>query len=65
MDFSGRKNIGPERKPFIDLGKVLRKCFSVFFADDHNIFVTGKHPNTLTSIMNNVMVNVLEWLKLK
>ena len=45
-----------------DLPNVCKKCFSIFFADDSNLFVTGKDPNTLTTIMNNEMVNVVEWL---
>ena len=42
-----------------DLGNVSSVLFSLFFADDSNMFVSGKNPGDLVKIMNEEMTNKL------
>lgn len=46
-----------------DLSKVSNTIFTILFADDSNMFVSGKSPNDLVDIMNMEMVKVLNWLQ--
>ena len=46
-----------------DLASVSKKFFSVFFADDSNLFISGKNPDRLVEEMNKEKVYVTEWLK--
>ena len=46
-----------------DLAMVSDKIFSLLFADDSNMFLTGKDPNSLIDIMNEEMKKVIHWLK--
>ena len=36
--------------------------FSLLFADDSNMFLSGKNPNVLIDTMNTEIEKVLEWL---
>ena len=36
--------------------------FSLLFADDSNMFLSGKDPNVLIDTMNTETEKVLEWL---
>ena len=47
-----------------DLSGVSEKIFSVLFADDSNMFLSGKNPNDLTQTMNEEMEKVSDWLNL-
>ena len=47
-----------------DLADVSPKLFSIFFADDSNMFISGKNPDELIDIMNEEMVKIVDWLKL-
>ena len=38
--------------------------FALLFADDSNMFLSGKNPDDLIRIMNEEMVKVLDWLQL-
>ena len=46
-----------------DLANVSSVLFSLFFADDSNMFVSGKNPDDLVKIMNEEMIKVVDWLK--
>ena len=46
-----------------DLAHVSTKLFSLLFADDSNMFLTGKNPNELIQTMNTEIVNVVDWLR--
>ena len=46
-----------------DLTNVSSVLFSLFFADDSNMFVSGKNPDDLVKIMSEEMINVVDWLK--
>ena len=46
-----------------DLANVSSILFSLFFADDSNMFVSGKKPDDLVQIMNEEMIKVVDWLK--
>lgn len=46
-----------------DLSYVSSKLFSVLFADDSNMFLSGNNPNELIQLMNTEMVKVIDWLK--
>ena len=37
--------------------------FSLLFADDSNMFVSGKNPAELVNIMNAEMTKIVNWLK--
>ena len=47
-----------------DLASVSTKIFSLLFADDSNLFLSGKNPNDLINLMNEEISNVTEWLKI-
>ena len=38
--------------------------FSLLFADDSNMFQSGKNPDDLIKTMNDEMINVVDWLQL-
>ena len=44
------------------LANVSEKLFSLFFADDSNLFITGRNPNGLISELNTEIKLVTEWL---
>ena len=46
-----------------DLKNVSEFCFSVLFADDTNMFITGKDMNVLCNQLNEDLRNVQEWLQ--
>ena len=45
-----------------DLSSASEKLFSLFFADDSNLFLSGKDPEMLTAEMNIKIKGVTEWL---
>ena len=45
-----------------DLASVSDKLFSLLFADDSNMFITGKNVDNLVELMNIEMEKVIEWL---
>ena len=47
-----------------DLASVPAKFFSIFFADDSNLFLSGKNPDSIIEIMNEEIKNVNDWLTL-
>ena len=47
-----------------DLASVSSKIFTLLFADDSNLFLSGKNPNTLIETMNCEIDKVIEWLKI-
>ena len=46
-----------------DLASVSEFCFSVLFADDTNMFITGKDMNVLCRQLNEDLRNIQEWLQ--
>ena len=46
-----------------DLTSVSEYCFSVLFADDTNMFITGKDMDVLCHQLNADLRNVQEWLQ--
>ena len=46
-----------------DLAYASNTLFSLLFADDSNMFLTGKDPNELIKTMNNEIDKVVDWLK--
>ena len=46
-----------------DLAYVSSKAFSMFFADDSNIFISGNDPDKLVTSMNEEMTKIIEWLR--
>ena len=46
-----------------DLTSVSEYCFSVLFADDTNMFITGKDMDVLCHQLNEDLRNVQEWLQ--
>ena len=47
-----------------DLGNVSKKLFSLLFADDSNMLLSGKDPDDLIRTMNEEMVKVVDWLQI-
>ena len=47
-----------------DLATVSDKIFSVLFADDSNLFLSGKNPNALIDTMNIEVQKVIQWLRI-
>ena len=47
-----------------DLAHVSDKLFALLFADDSNMFLSGKDPNELISVMNTEMKKVIDWLNI-
>ena len=45
-----------------DLVNVSRHCFSILFADDTNMFISGKHLEVLCSQLNDDLREIQEWL---
>ena len=46
-----------------DLASVSDFCFSVLFADDTNMFITGKDMNVLCRQLKEDLRNLQEWLQ--
>ena len=46
-----------------DLAFVSDKLFALLFADDSNMFISGKNINDLIDTMNIEMVRMIEWLQ--
>ena len=47
-----------------DLAMISNKFFALLFADDSNIFMSGKNPEELIRSMNEEMKTVVDWLNL-
>ena len=47
-----------------DLCNVSKRLFTLLFADDANMFLSGKNPDDLIRIMNEEMVKVVNWLQI-
>jgi hypothetical protein len=45
-----------------DLSTVSKVCYSIFFADDTNLFIQGKNINDMCNKLNYEMVNIIDWL---
>ena len=45
-----------------DLASVSEACFSILFADDSNIFVSGKDVQVMSEKLNSDMENIRQWL---
>ena len=45
------------------MANVSDVLFCLLFADDSNIFLSGKNLNDLVDVMNNEMKNIVEWLQ--
>ena len=46
-----------------DLSTVPKSCLSVLFADDTNVFVTGKHTEEMSAELNEDLQKNCEWLR--
>ena len=46
-----------------DLALASEKIFSILFADDSNLFLSGKDPNQLIKSMNEELVHIVKWLQ--
>ena len=46
-----------------DLANVSNVLFSLLFADDSNMFVSGKNPDELVNMMNAEMTKIVNWLR--
>ena len=47
-----------------DLASVSHVILSLFFADDWNMFLSGKNPDDLIKVMNTEITKVIEWLRI-
>ena len=47
-----------------DLASVSGNLFSLLFADDSNMFITGQNPDSLIETMNVEMIKVVDWLNI-
>ena len=47
-----------------DLSSVSKKLFSLLFADDSNMFLTGNNPDLLIESMNMELQKVIDWLNI-
>ena len=47
----------------VRIASVSEFCFSVLFADDTNMFITGKDMNVLCRQLNEDLRNIQEWLQ--
>ena len=47
-----------------DLANASDVIFSLLFADDSNMFITGKNPDDLVTKMNAEILKVVDWLKI-
>ena len=45
-----------------DLSTVSEACMSILFADDTNMFFTGKNLKTMATVINEELIKVQEWL---
>ena len=45
-----------------DLSTVSEACMSILFADDTNMFLTGKNLKTMATVINEELIRVQEWL---
>ena len=45
-----------------DLASVVPELFAIFFADDSNLFITGKDMSSMCSTLNSSLKKVYEWL---
>ena len=45
-----------------DLSTVSEACMSILFADDTNMFFTGKNLKTMAAVINEELIRVQEWL---
>ena len=45
-----------------DLSTVSKACMSILFADDTNMFFTGRYLQTMTKVIHEELINVHEWL---
>ena len=45
-----------------DLAHVSTKLFSLLFADDSNLFISGNDINEMINTMNNEMIKIMKWL---
>ena len=46
-----------------DLASVSNKLYTLLFANDSNMFISGKNLNDLIDTMNMEMIKVIEWLQ--
>ena len=47
-----------------DLASISDKIFTLLFADDSNLFLSGKNPDDLIESMNNELIKVVDWLNI-
>ena len=47
-----------------DLAEVSNLLFALMFADDSNMFLSGKNPDNLITLMNGEMIKMVDWLNL-
>ena len=45
-----------------DLASVSEACFSILFADDSNMFISGKDVQVMSEKLNSDMENIRQWL---
>ena len=45
-----------------DMASVSDVLFPIVFADDTNVFLNGRDPNELVTIMNGELLNIVDWL---
>ena len=45
-----------------DMASVSDVLFSILFADDTNVFLNGRDPNKLVTIMNGELLKIVDWL---
>ena len=45
-----------------DLAYISDKIFTMLFADDSNLFMSGNNPNELIKSMNEEIAKVVQWL---
>ena len=46
-----------------DLAHASSKIFSILFADDSNLFLSGKDPNELIKTMKEELIHIVKWLQ--
>ena len=44
------------------MASVSDVSFLILFADDTNVFLNGRDPNELATIMNGELLNIVYWL---
>ena len=45
-----------------DMASVSDVLFPILFADDTNVFLNGRDPNELVTIINGELLNIVDWL---